>query len=89
MTAYELGDLIAIFILHIFLFIAVPLWICSILYIITNGKLFKFFYHDLLGWHLVTTEDYINNTTFDGCNEHNHCSLCGKEVMQDSQGNWF
>ena len=40
MTAYELGDLIVIFILCIFLFIAVPLW-------------------------------------------------GGKEVMQDSQGNWF
>jgi len=27
--------------------------------------------------------------TFDGCSIHAVCSKCGKEVMQDSQGNWF
>lgn len=26
---------------------------------------------------------------FDGCSVHAICSKCKKEVMQDSQGNWF
>ena len=26
---------------------------------------------------------------FDGCSVYSICSKCGKEVMQDSQGNWF
>lgn len=81
--------IIILIILCIFLLIAVPAWICAIIYLASDGKLFKSFYHDVLHWHLVTMEDYINNTTFDGCNEHNHCSICGTEVMQDSQGNWF
>lgn len=25
----------------------------------------------------------------DGCSVHARCSVCGKAVMQDSQGNWF
>ena len=27
--------------------------------------------------------------SFDGCSVHASCDKCGKEVMQDSQGNWF
>ena len=45
---------------------------------------FKGFYHDILGWHKPTDEK-----EFDGCNTHSHCKYCGKEIMQDSQGNWF
>lgn len=26
---------------------------------------------------------------FDGCSVHATCSKCEKDVMQDSQGNWF
>jgi len=26
---------------------------------------------------------------FDGCSFKSTCSRCGKEVMMDSQGNWF
>ena len=46
--------------------------------------LFKRFYHDILKWHKPTDEK-----EFDGCNTHSHCKYCGKEIMQDSQGNWF
>lgn len=46
---------------------------------------FKFFYHDLLGWH--TPDD--GPESFDGCSIHARCKHCGKEIMQDSQGNWF
>jgi hypothetical protein len=45
---------------------------------------FKWFYHDILGWHKPTDEK-----EFDGCNTCSHCKYCGKEIMQDSQGNWF
>lgn len=46
----------------------------------------KWFYHDVLEWHMPTETE---GNTFDGCSEHNHCKFCGKEIMQDSQGNWF
>lgn len=45
---------------------------------------FKGFYHDVLGWH-----EPIDKEWFDGCNFCSHCKYCGKEIMQDSQGNWF
>lgn len=45
---------------------------------------FKVFYHDVLGWHKPIDKEW-----FDGCNTHSHCKYCGKEIMQDSQGNWF
>lgn len=46
---------------------------------------FKFFYHDFLGWH---TPDN-GPRRFDGLSEHATCKYCGKDIMQDSQGNWF
>jgi hypothetical protein len=46
---------------------------------------FKFFYHDFLHWH--TPDDSPHS--FDGLSEHATCKHCGKDIMQDSQGNWF
>ena len=46
---------------------------------------FKFFYHDFLGWH--TPDDSPHS--FDGLSEHATCKYCGRDIMQDSQGNWF
>lgn len=50
-------------------------------------KLIKFIrkriLHDILGWH--KPNKIIN---FDG-NLHSTCIYCGKEIMMDSQGNWF
>ena len=37
------------------------------------------------GWH----NGKDGAQSFDGCSVHASCSKCGKEVMQDSQGNWF
>lgn len=45
---------------------------------------FKRFYHDIMGWHMPD-----NSEKFDGCSFHSHCKYCGKEITQDSQGNWF
>ena len=45
---------------------------------------FKRFYHDILKWHEPTDECW-----WDGCTVHSKCKYCGKEIMRDSQGNWF
>lgn len=45
----------------------------------------KFYYHDFLGWH--TPDDSPQHS--DGCSQHAKCKYCGKDIMQDSQGNWF
>lgn len=40
------------------------------------------------GWHngkLLSSKGY----NFDGCSNHAKCSKCGRDVMQDGQGNWF
>lgn len=42
------------------------------------------FYHDFMGWHVP--DDSLSH---DGCSFHSHCKICGKDIMQDSQGNWF
>ena len=47
---------------------------------------FKFFYHDLLKWHKPNRDA---KQWYDGCSVHASCKYCGKEIMQDSQGNWF
>ena len=46
---------------------------------------FKFFYHDLLEWHRPDDSPQWS----DGLSIHCRCKYCGKEIMQDSQGNWF
>lgn len=38
-----------------------------------------------LGWH----DGERNITGFDGASIHATCSICGKAVMMDSQGNWL
>lgn len=38
-----------------------------------------------LGWHSPRGDV----RGFDGCSFTSICRICGKSVMQDSQGNWF
>ena len=47
---------------------------------------FKGLFHDVFEWH-----EPDSNTTMwsDGCSTHCKCKYCGKDIMQDSQGNWF
>lgn len=47
---------------------------------------FKWFYHDILSWHVPNPDDHMG---FDGCSFISTCKHCHKEIMQDSQGNWF
>ena len=60
------------------------MWIAGVIYLASKGRLFKRFYHNVLKWHLPNEEQ-----GFDGCSFHSNCKICGKEIMQDSQGNWF
>ena len=46
----------------------------------------KWFFHDIMGWHIP---DRGEKKTHDGLSYHSRCKHCGKEIMQDSQGNWF
>lgn len=37
------------------------------------------------GWH----DGYGGKVGFDGCSATSKCSVCGKDVLMDGQGNWF
>lgn len=63
-------------IISIVVIVSVPLYL-------TTG-IGKRFFHDRLGWHMPN-----NKRTFNGYNVCSECKYCGKEIMQDSQGNWF
>ena len=61
----------------------------SILILIISPFYFKFgigkcLLHDIMHWHLPN-----ETSSFDGCSNHSYCKFCNKEIMQDSQGNWF
>ena len=72
-------------ILEIIAIIIAIMLVGGIIYMISNGRIFNWFYHDVLEWHMPNDE----LQEFDGCSIHTHCKFCGKEIMQDSQGNWF
>ena len=60
-------------------------WIIGIAWFL--GHPFKagvWLFHDIMGWHYPD-----DSSSFDGCSVHSHCRYCKKEIMQDSQGNWF
>ena len=71
---------ILFFIIIVFLIIIIG----GITYLLSKGKYFGWLYHDIFEWHLPTEE-----RGFDGCSIHSTCKICGKSIMQDSQGNWF
>jgi len=72
-------------ILEIIGIIIAIIWVSGVIYLLSKGRVFKWFYHNILGWHLPNNKPQ----EFDGCSFHTHCKICNKEIMQDSQGNWF
>ena len=44
----------------------------------------KWLFHNILGWHKPIKEKTLN-----GINIISKCKYCGKEIIQDSQCNWF
>lgn len=69
-------------IIYIFLTIIVVFNICALMYI--KFGWFKSFYHNIIGWHKPLEKQYMTGT-----NIISTCEYCGKEIMKDSQGNWF
>lgn len=45
----------------------------------------KRLFHNLMGWHLPEDE----KKELLGVNIKSKCRFCGREIIQDSQGNWF
>jgi hypothetical protein len=72
-----------VYILSVFLVVGMIFMITSVIYVKTG--LFNAFYHDVLGWHHPDNSPKWS----DGCSTHAKCKWCGKDIMQDSQGNWF
>lgn len=73
----------------ILIIICIPLaiiWLCSLCWVLTTFRPMKRLCHDILGWH---DPDPDEERWSDGCSVHCHCRYCGKEIMKDSQGNWF
>lgn len=66
----------------IVLMVIVPLWLFSVI----CGFVRRDWGHKFMGWHYV---DKNAPRSFDGASMHCKCAGCGKDVMQDSQGNWF
>ena len=60
-------------------------WSMGIICIFSDGHIFGRLFHKTLGWHFPDD----NPKAFDGLSVHARCRFCGKEIMQDSQGNWF
>lgn len=56
--------------------------VLAILYLAIGWN--RWLFHNLLGWHKP-----IKEKTFKGINIISKCRYCGKEIAQDSQGNWF
>ena len=71
-----------ILVLEIFV-VSIVIFLCGAVLYLTTG-LGKRVYHDVMEWHMPT-----ESQGFDGCSFTSTCKYCGKEIMQDSQGNWF
>lgn len=49
-------------------------------------RLYIKFFHDILEWH---SPDKNKPIRFDGVNLYSKCKYCGKDIIKDSQSNWF
>jgi hypothetical protein len=76
--------IVVLIVLSIFLVLGLAILIGIPLY--EKLGLFKWFYHDMLHWH---EPDQNKEMSWHGINLHATCKYCGKEIIQDSQGNWF
>ena len=77
-----MSTLILILISCLWLSFALVFIIGSAIYLKTGFG--KRLYHNKLGWHKPNEEIEAA-----GINFKSKCKYCGKEIIQDSQGNWF
>ena len=54
-----------------------------LLILLITGCIFPRVGHAIFGWH------HCDPSGFDGASMTGTCKYCGKECLQDSQGNWF
>lgn len=66
--------------------LAVIAWLCGVICALTDGEVFGKAFHKMLGWHWPDLEEPIE---IQGTIITAHCKFCGKEIQQDSQGNWY
>jgi len=71
-----------ILVLEIFA-VSIVIFLCGAVLYLTTG-LGKRLYHDVFEWHVP-----VDSQGWDGCSFTSTCKYCGKDIMQDSQGNWF
>jgi hypothetical protein len=55
------------------------------IYMASKGRFLRKLYHDLCGWHIPTDERNYHV----GVRTKNKCRICGKEITQDRNGNWY
>lgn len=67
------------------LFVFLTIWLLPFVFCAVDRHFKTCYSCKIFGWH----NGYSGFKRFDGCSMHAECSKCGKEVMQDSQGNWF
>ena len=60
------------------------MWVLAVIWMFTRFKPFKRLCHNFMKWHIPEETEF-----FDGLSFHSKCKFCGKNIMQDSQGNWF
>ena len=70
--------------IYAIVWILTTMLILGIIYMISGGRLFKRVYHDIMGWHLPD-----NTKKTEGINTCSKCKICKKDIIRDSQGNWF
>ena len=73
-------------IIAILLGLLFSIWLMGVLWTVTPFRPCKWFFHDILGWHEPDPEEGID---IRGINIHAKCKYCGKDIIKDSQGNWF
>lgn len=73
-----------IYILVAFIAAGVLLLFFEIIYLIHPFRCLVWFYHGIMGHHRPKEIVF-----YDGCSIHSRCRFCNKEIVQDSQGNWF
>lgn len=64
--------------------IGVIIYIIGFIWYAHPFKALNWLYHDIMGWHKPNEK-----IGFDGASFTSKCKICGKEILQDSQGNWF
>ena len=75
-----------LFLIWLLLSVLFLIWLLGLTWIFTPFRPCKWFFHDILSWH---EPDSRKGIEIRGINIHAKCKYCGKDIIRDSQGNWF